>query len=192
MAGRDVPVAVASSPARHGRVPSSCTTCRLVGSARALNSMAASPLVGRDRSAPPGPCVPRESIVNAAVICCQALYGARWSGWYGGDGGLGGTSENVVAWVRLGRDRAEPARLVVLERLDQLVPGVHHERAVGRDRLPDRLTAQQQQVEVLARALLALGRAERDRAARPEDSELPGPHRAPLGTHGAVPGQDVP
>src|SRR5258708_34296896 len=139
MAGRDVPVAVASSPARHGRVPSSCTTCRLVGSARALNSMAASPLAGRDRSAPPGPCVLTESIVNAAVICCQALYRTRWSGGYVGDGGLGGTSENVVAWGRLGRDRAEPARPVVLERLDQLVPGGHHEPAVGRGRPPGRL-----------------------------------------------------
>src|SRR5258707_5342740 len=155
MAGRDVRVAVASSPARHGRVPSSCTTCRLVGSARALNSMAASPLAGRKRSAPPGPCVLTASIVNAAVICCQALYRTRWSGWYVGDGGLGGTSENVVAWVRLGRDRAEPARLVVLERLDQLVPGVHHERAVGRDRLPDRLAAQHQEVQASPLAIRA-------------------------------------
>ncbi len=57
--------------------------------------------------------------------------------------------QDVVAGVGLGGklrplrgDRAEPARLVVLERLHQLGPGVHHERAVGGDRLPDRLAAE--------------------------------------------------
>src|SRR5437667_454658 len=53
----------------------------------------------------------------------------------------------------LSRDRAEAARLVVLERLDQLGPGVHDERAVGRDRLADRLAAEHQDVQLLAGAV---------------------------------------
>src|SRR5215469_14061255 len=60
-------------------------------------------------------------------------------------------SEHVVAGARLvgdpprlGRDRAEPARLVVLECLDELVPAVHHEGAVRGDRLPDRLATEQE------------------------------------------------
>src|SRR5580700_12049545 len=92
----------------------------------------------------------------------------------------GSRSEHAVAGARLlgdrpwlRRDAAQPARLVVLEGLDQLVPGVHHERAVRGDRLPDRLAAQEQQVEVLARTLLPLGGAERERAAGPEHDELP-------------------
>ena len=47
----------------------------------------------------------------------------------------------------LGRDHAEPAGLVVLERLDQLVAGVHHERAVVRHRLADRLAAHDVQLQ---------------------------------------------
>src|SRR5215471_12256026 len=96
-------------------------------------------------------------------------------------GSSGPRSEHVVTgtWLLgdrswLGRDAAQPARLVVLERPDQLVPRVHHERAVGGDGLPDRLAAQEQDVEVLARPLLARVGSERDRAARPEGDELPG------------------
>ena len=57
-------------------------------------------------------------------------------------------SEDVVAWVRLfghlgslGGYRPQAAGLVVLEGLHELGPGVHHERAVSSDRLPDRLAA---------------------------------------------------
>src|SRR5215471_16343533 len=103
-------------------------------------------------------------------------------------GSSGPRSEHVVtgAWLlgdrpALGRDAAQPARLVVLERPDQLVPRVHHERAVRGDRLPDRLAAQEQDVEVLAWPLLARVGPERERAAGPENDQLPGAHRAPLG-----------
>src|SRR5690242_1637259 len=61
--------------------------------------------------------------------------------------------EDVVAGVvllrqraALGRDRAQPAGLEVLESLDQLGPGVHDERAVGGNRLANRLAAQEQHV----------------------------------------------
>jgi phosphate transport system protein len=53
-----------------------------------------------------------------------------------------------VARPRCRRDGAEPASLVVLERLDELCPGVHHERAVGGDRLADGLAAEHQDVEL--------------------------------------------
>src|SRR5580704_980202 len=63
-----------------------------------------------------------------------------------------GKLQDVVPRVRLGwdlaalgRDTAQPARLEVLERLDQLVPGVHHERPVRGHRLTDRLPAENQQ-----------------------------------------------
>src|SRR6516162_9171775 len=136
------------------------------------------------------------AIVSARVgLVTAEAYGRRPPG---PAGRADRRSEHVVAgtrlgrdWPRLCRDAAQPASLVVLERLDQLVPGVHHERAVRGDRFPDRLTAQQQDVEVLARPLLPLGGAERDRAAGPEDDELPGAHRMTLSAHGAVAGQDV-
>ena len=63
--------------------------------------------------------------------------------------------EHVVAGVRLGGDGAEPAGLEVLEGLDQLVPGVHHERAVRGDRLADRLAAEDQDVQPVAGAVVA-------------------------------------
>src|SRR5215472_9210428 len=100
MAGPDMPVAAASSPARHGRVPSSCTTCRLVGSARALKSTAVSPSAGRDASAPLGRGGSASAplgrggsasggdshpltalIVNVVVRYCQAAYAALGLGW---------------------------------------------------------------------------------------------------------------
>ena len=65
------------------------------------------------------------------------------------------------------RDRAQPARLVVLEGLDQLGAGVHDERPVGRHRLPDRLPAEQQDVHVRR----GPGR-ERDRVPGPEHGQL--------------------
>ena len=46
-----------------------------------------------------------------------------------------------------GRDRAQAAGLVVGERLDHLVAGVHHERAHPGDRLADRPAAQDEHVE---------------------------------------------
>jgi hypothetical protein len=43
-----------------------------------------------------------------------------------------------VTGARLGREVPRPPRLVVLERLQQLLTGVHLEWAVGADRLTDR------------------------------------------------------
>src|SRR5215831_15280531 len=157
-------------------------------------------MLGSLRTAPPGLDGPGQP---------RAVCGQRCLGWIvavqpgsqvsrGSPGAPVPRSEHVVTGMRLlgdrpwlGRDAAQPAGLVVLERPDQLVPRVHHERPVRGDRLPDRLAAQEQDVEVLARPLLARVGPERERAARPENDQLPGPHRAPLGAHGAVPGQDV-
>ena len=46
----------------------------------------------------------------------------------------------VVRHQAVGGDRPEPAGLEVLERLGELVAGVHHERPVGRHGLADRAT----------------------------------------------------
>src|SRR5439155_1630279 len=88
-------------------------------------------------------------------------------------------------------NRPQPARLEVLEGLDQFGPGVHDERPVGLDRLPDRLAAEQQDVHVA----LGPGR-ERDRLPGPEHGQLPHPDWAllcsrRLGAHGAGPRQHV-
>src|SRR5215469_212006 len=107
-------------------------------------------------------------------------------------------SEHVVAGVRLvgdppglGRDGTKPARLVVLEGPDEFVPGVHHERAVRGDRFPDRLAAQEQDVEFPAGPLLVRIGAERDRLARAEHGQLAGAHRALLHPHRAAAAQYV-
>src|SRR5712664_2213841 len=88
-------------------------------------------------------------------------------------------SEDVVAGVRLlrdgaalGRDAAEAAGLVVLERLDQLVPGVHHEGAIGGHGLPDRLTAQDEDVQFAAGALLRAGGRDGDHVTGAERGQL--------------------
>src|SRR3984957_3749295 len=98
----------------------------------------------------------------------------------GGPGAL----QDVVPGVRLGRDlaalgrdTAQPARLEVLERLDQLVPGVHYERPVRRHRLTDRPPAEDQDVQLVAGSLLGPGGVHGQRVARAEHRELPGPDR---------------
>ena len=60
-----------------------------------------------------------------------------------------------MAGVRFDWDAAEPAGLVVLERLDELLAGVHHERAVGSDGLADGQPTQDQHVKLGTAALLA-------------------------------------
>jgi CheY-like chemotaxis protein len=96
-----------------------------------------------------------------------------------------GQLQDVVPGVRLGRDlaalgrdTAQPARLEVLERLDQLVPGVHHERPVRGDRLADRLPAEDQDVQLAAGPLLGPGGVHGQRVTRAEHGELPGAERA--------------
>jgi signal transduction histidine kinase/CheY-like chemotaxis protein len=95
-----------------------------------------------------------------------------------------GQLQDVVPGVRLGRDlaalgrdTAQPARLEVLERLDQLVPGVHHERPVRRHRLTDRLPAEDQDVQLVAGPLLGPRGVHGQRVTRAEHRELPGPDR---------------
>ena len=46
-----------------------------------------------------------------------------------------------------GWDRAHAAGVEVVDRLDDLLAGVHHERSVVRDRLADREPAEQQHLE---------------------------------------------
>jgi signal transduction histidine kinase/CheY-like chemotaxis protein len=95
-----------------------------------------------------------------------------------------GQLQDVVPGVRLGRDlaalgrdTAQPARLEVLERLDQLVPGIHHERPVRRHRLTDRLPAEDQDVQLVAGPLLGPRGVHGQRVTRAEHRELPGPDR---------------
>jgi len=83
-------------------------------------------------------------------------------------------------------NRPQPARLVVLERLDQLGAGVHDEWPVRRDRLADRLAAEQQDVQVAAGV-----RRERDRVPGAEHGQLPHPDRPLLGPDGAAARQHV-
>src|SRR5690606_35068810 len=77
----------------------------------------------------------------------------------GATGGVGSSpSSGSIGGDRsldqLGRDDAQLAGAEVLERLLQLVLVVHHERAVPGHRLADRLTTEDEQIEVRAAALL--------------------------------------
>ena len=95
-------------------------------------------------------------------------------------GGNRGTRRATVAEARtrarsdsprptLPLDLAQPARLEVEHGVHDLGLRVHHERAVARDRLAQRLAREQQQPRA-ARA--SAGTASRTRVARPEDAEL--------------------
>ena len=57
---------------------------------------------------------------------------------------------------RVRRDDAEPAGLEVLDRLHQLLAGVHVERPVLRDRLGDRLSALDAEVDEISGPVLVL------------------------------------
>jgi len=116
----------------------------------------------------------------------MAKAGAVLNGNFRGFETVGGPAglQDVVPGVRLGRDlgalgrdTAQPARLEVLERLDQLVPGVHHERPVRRHRLTDRLPAEDQDVQLVAGPLLGRRGVHGQRVTRAEHRELPGPDR---------------
>ena len=71
-----------------------------------------------------------------------------------------------------GGDGAHAAGVEVVDRLDDLVAGVHHERAVVRDGLADREPAEQQHLERVGRSVLTVGGAHGDRVAGPEHHEL--------------------
>jgi hypothetical protein len=96
-----------------------------------------------------------------------------------------------VAGVGLGRDGAEAAGLVVLEGLDELGAGVHHERPVGGDRLADRLAAQDEDVELLMAALLGAVGGHADDVARTVASQLAHGHRVAPGPNRPRPGEHV-
>jgi AcrR family transcriptional regulator len=121
--------------------------------------------LGRRAGLPPDDL--RVRTLAGVVIGIITAVGMPYEKWTkGGDGskvfddafalleqGLPLSLEHVVAGVvalgngRLGRDRAEPPGLEVLEGLHQLGAGVHHERPVGGDRFLDRLAAEQQDVQ---------------------------------------------
>src|SRR5438445_10153825 len=101
-------------------------------------------------------------------------------------------SDDVVSWVRLlgdlgapGWDRPKPPGLVILEGLHELGPGVHHERAVRSDRLPDRLAAKHQDVQPLARPVHPALCAEGEHVTRSERGQLAGVDRTLVGAYGA-------
>src|SRR5215207_11383303 len=80
--------------------------------------------------------------------------------------------------------------LEVLEGLDQLGTGVHHERTVGGHRLADGLATKDQDVELLVAALLGAGGLDGEHVAGAVDGQLahadrlaPGPGRARPGQH---------
>src|SRR6202011_704727 len=80
-------------------------------------------------------------------------------------------SDGLLACL-VGRDSAQPAGLVVRERLDDLLAGVHHERAVLHDGLADRLPAHDVQVERRGAAVLRTVGTQTDRVPGAQDGEL--------------------
>ena len=86
---------------------------------------------------------------------------------------------NPVRHQRVRRNGAELARLEVLDRLDQLGLGVHHERAVLKHRLVNWLAAQDQNLERRPPRLLRLRGRHGDPVARPEHGQLPLVNRLP-------------
>ena len=79
---------------------------------------------------------------------------------------------------RPGPGSTRASLLEVLERLPQLSCRVHHERPVRSDRLPDRLTAQQQDVERRRRAVHGSRGRERERLPRTRTSPAARPGSA--------------
>jgi hypothetical protein len=90
-----------------------------------------------------------------------------------------------------GRDLPEPARLVVLERLGDLGPGVHDEGAVVHDGLTDRASAEDEELEIVVPALLAGVGCDPDRVAGAEHHELVVVHGRPLGTCDPAPREHI-
>ena len=84
----------------------------------------------------------------------------------------------------------EAARLVVLERLNDLGLGVHDERSVVHHRLADRTAAEQQHLQVPP-SFLGCVRRQRQAVAGPKDGQLATADWAPLGPDTAVSRQDI-
>ena len=87
-------------------------------------------------------------------------------------GGLLTGDRGVWGLVVDGGDGAHAAGVEVVDGLDDLLTGVHHERPVVGDRLADGHPAEQQHLEVLGRPFLAVGGAQRDRVTGAEHHEL--------------------
>jgi len=86
-----------------------------------------------------------------------------------------------------GWNAAEPARLVVLESLDDLGPGVHDERAVVHDRLANRPAAENQDLQVRVAALLMRVSPDAQDITGTEHHQLVIAGGAPLGACGPAP-----
>src|SRR6266487_4556829 len=71
------------------------------------------------------------------------------------------------------RDRAQASSLVVLERLHQLLAGVHDEGAIGGHRLADRQAAKHQHVELGTAALLPAIGSHRHHVTSPNTASWP-------------------
>src|SRR5262249_12392260 len=100
-------------------------------------------------------------------------HGVLLSGW---------VVSGEATWRQLvGRDDAEPSGPIVVARLLELGPGVHHEGSVVRDRSSDRQPAEEDHVERLAR-----GGGDDEVVARAEHDELTVFQPAPIGPGGAA------
>src|SRR5207245_5633282 len=84
--------------------------------------------------------------------------------------------------MRLCGNSTQTTGAVVLVGPSQLFVRVHHERAVPRDRLADRLAAHDVHVECRRIAVLSAIGSDADRVAGPQHGELTGLNRAALGT----------
>ena len=70
------------------------------------------------------------------------------------------------------RDSAETTRLEVFKRFDEFCLGIHHERAVVRDGLTDRLTAEDVDIESIDARVLRLVRRNRNRGTCAKEGQL--------------------
>src|SRR3954447_20411085 len=91
----------------------------------------------------------------------------------------------------MGVDGAETAGLEVLERLDDLELGVHHERPVGDDRLPDRQGTPEKHAEGGTAALLPGVGGDGDRVTGTEHGQLTALDGATLGPDMTLAAEDV-
>src|SRR5438132_1999645 len=87
--------------------------------------------------------------------------------------------------------RAQPAGLVVRDRLGDLVAGVHDKRAIPRDRLANGLAAEHEDVQVRAATLLCGAGLHLDHVTRTENRQLAHPDGLALLTDGALPIEHV-
>src|ERR1700689_63896 len=97
----------------------------------------------------------------------------------------------AVRHQAVGRNIAELAGLEVVERLDQLGLGVHHERAAVNHWLPDRLTAQDQHLQSGHARVPRRPGADRDAITGTQDHQLTLLYRVRDRTDRPAPGEYV-